>query len=209
MSSKGDCGIHGSCKRRKLYWRVFACVLAIIILILLIILIIWLVLRPTKPRFYLQDVTVQQFNLSSPNLLSSSIQITISSRNPNDNVGIYYDRLDSFIFYKNQQITLATSLPTGYQGHNDITMWSPYLEGSMVPIAPYLCDAIQQDESAGLLLLYIKIDGRLRWKVGSWISGHYHIYVNCPALLTFGNGKANGYSPSLKFNQISTCSVDV
>ncbi|KAJ0976643.1 hypothetical protein J5N97_012153 [Dioscorea zingiberensis] len=209
MSGKDDCGNHGSCKRRKFYRRAFACILAIIVLILLIILIVWLALRPTKPRFYLQDANVQQFNLSSSYLLTSYIQVTISSRNPNDKVGIYYDKLDTYASYKSQQITLPSALPTGYQGHGDVEVWSPYLVGSTVPIAPYLSDSLQQDESAGLLLLYIKIDGRLRWKVGSWISGHYHIYVNCPALLTFGDGKANGYSPSLKFRQISTCSVDV
>nr|DAD42374.1 TPA_asm: hypothetical protein HUJ06_000604 [Nelumbo nucifera] len=37
------------------------------------------------------------------------MQITLSSRNPNDKISIYYDRLDVFVEYSNQQINLPTS----------------------------------------------------------------------------------------------------
>jgi hypothetical protein len=54
-----------------------------------------------------------------------------------------------------------------------------------------------------------------RWKVGSWISGHYHLRVNCAALLTVHEGKGsygantgggNGY---FRFQQAAACAVDV
>ncbi|KAL0910503.1 hypothetical protein M5K25_021492 [Dendrobium thyrsiflorum] len=201
-----ECGDHGYCKRRRIIRRTLFCITLFIILVLLAILIVWLVLRPTKPQFYLQDARVLGLNLSAPNLLSSTIQITISSRNPNERVGIYYDRLDVYAAYKNQQITPAYSIPSLYQGHKDIDVWSPYLSGSFVPIAPYLCTSLTQDEDNGFLFLYVKIDGRLRWKVGSWTSDRYHIFVDCPAFLTFDN-HAGG--PVIRFQQMSTCSVDV
>ncbi|PKA58332.1 Putative syntaxin-24 [Apostasia shenzhenica] len=208
MSPK-DCGKHGSQHRRKLYRRIFASFMLLIILILFVILVIWLVLRPTKPKFLLQDTSVFQFDLSGSNSLSSNIQITVSSRNPNDRIGIYYDRLDVFAEYQNQQITGATALPTGYQGHNDVNIWSPYLIGVSVPVSSYLAGSLVQDENAGLLLIYIKISGRLRWKVGSWISGHYNIDVSCPAFLSVQNRKGNGGSPAFRFQQMTTCTVDV
>lgn len=96
-----DCGNHGECERQKMYRRAFACLLGLVIIVLLIILIVWLALRPTKPKFYLQDASVYQLNLSTPdNILSSVIQVTISSRNPNDHIGIYYDRVDVYASYK-------------------------------------------------------------------------------------------------------------
>ncbi|EHA8591020.1 NDR1/HIN1-like protein 1 [Cocos nucifera] len=205
-----DCCDDDCCKRRRLYRVIFAWILAFIILILLIILITWLVLRPTKPKFYLQDASVSAFNVSSPdNLLSSTIQVTISTRNPNDRVGIYYDRVDVFASYKYQQITPATSVPPFYQGHNDIDLWSPYLCGVSVPVAPYLVESLSQDQSSGFLLVHVKIDGRIRWKVGSWISGHYHLFVTCPTFLSFQSGKGVDDPPVIKLQQISTCSVDV
>ncbi|KAG1369744.1 NDR1/HIN1-like protein 1 [Cocos nucifera] len=211
MSEKGgDCGKHEWCKRHRLYRVIFAWIVGIIVLILFIILIIWLVLRPTKPKFYLQDASVYAFNVSYPDsLLSSTLQVTISTRNPNDRIGIYYDRVDVFGSYKYQQITLATAVPPFYQGHKDIDVWSPYLYGLNIPVAPYLAEALVQDQASGFLLLHVKIDGRIRWKVGSWISDHYHLFVSCPAFLSFETGKGIGDPPAIKFQQISTCSVDV
>ncbi|CAL9126022.1 unnamed protein product [Musa textilis] len=101
--------------------------------------------------------------------------------------------------------------PVGFAGHNDVTVWSPYLYGVAVPLAPYLADALSQDENAGYILLYVRVDGRLRWKVGTWISGHYHLQVNCPVFLTIDgrNPHGDGPVPYFHFRQMTSCSVDV
>ncbi|WOL17720.1 hypothetical protein Cni_G26513 [Canna indica] len=68
------------------------------------------------------------------------------------------------------------------------------------------------DEGAGYVLLYVRVDGRLRWKVGTWVSGHYHIEVNCPALFAGDTGKlrgGDGAPPYLGFQQFTSCNVDV
>ncbi|XP_010910265.1 NDR1/HIN1-like protein 1 [Elaeis guineensis] len=191
-------------KQHKLFRRLFTCFLCLIILVLFVILVVWLVLRPSKPKFYLQEATVGQFNLSDPNLLSSVIQVSISSRNPNDHISIYYDRLDVYADYRGQQISAPpTALPTIYQDRNDVIVWSPYLNGTAIPLAPYLASAVVQDESAEVILIHIKIDGSLRWKVGTWISGHYHFNVNCPAFFTVDSSKR------FLFENNTSCSVDV
>ncbi|XP_072991580.1 NDR1/HIN1-like protein 1 [Typha latifolia] len=210
MSAK-DCGSHDHCKSHKFYrHHVFKWVIGIVVLIIFIILVIWLVLRPTKPKYYLQDTTVSNLTLyPNSNTLSTIIQVTLSSRNPNDRIGIYYDKLDVYAEYKGQQITIPTLLPRGYQGHNDVSVWSPYLSGEGVPLAPYLLSSLMQDEHAGYMLINIRVYGRLRWKVGTWISGHYHIDVNCPAFLTVNNGDENGYGAVFHFQHMSSCSVEV
>ncbi|URE42877.1 Late embryogenesis abundant protein [Musa troglodytarum] len=120
-----DCGNHEEQKRHKVYRRLFAAFLLLVILVLLVVLIVWLVLRPTKPKFYLQDASVAQFNLSSGDgTLTAVLQVTLASRNPNDRIGVYYDRVDAFALYKAQQVTATTALPPGYQGHNDVTVWT-------------------------------------------------------------------------------------
>jgi hypothetical protein len=83
-------------------------------------------------------------------------------------------------------------------------------------------DAMKQDIAAGYVLLHVKVDGRVKWKVGSWVSGGYHLFVNCPALLaTSGSavggafaqsvaaGGRNGTTVSLKFTHPADCTVDV
>ncbi|KAJ3671385.1 hypothetical protein LUZ60_007464 [Juncus effusus] len=202
--TKKTCGHHDECERHRRYRRFCACLIGIIIVILFIILIVWLALRPSKPKFYLQDATVRQLNISSTSdELSTILQVTIATKNSNGRVGIYYDRVDVYASYKYQQITIPTALPPIYQGHNDVDIWSPYLFGANVPIAPYLGNAILQDCQAGFIMIHVKIDGRIRWKVGSWISGHYHLFVNCPAFLVTQG------TQSFRFQQMASCSVEV
>ncbi|KAF6169314.1 hypothetical protein GIB67_013744 [Kingdonia uniflora] len=210
MSGKEkSCGKHGN---HYWYGRIFTGIITFICIVLCVVLIVGLILHPHKPYFTLQDATVYQLNVSSPNFLSSSIQVTIGSRNPNGKIGIYYDRLDVFASYRNQQITLLTSIPPSYQGHRDINVWSPYITGNTVPVAPYLAVSLIDDQSAGMILLNIKIDGRLRWKVGTWISGGYHIDVNCPAYLTFGDKYSSntiGIGPAMKYQLDRQCNTNV
>ncbi|THU48411.1 hypothetical protein C4D60_Mb09t25960 [Musa balbisiana] len=189
---KKDCGIHGEQKRHKLYRRLFATFLVLLVLAFLAVLVVWLVLRPTKPKFYLQDADLLRFNLTpgAAPLLTSVVQVTISSRNPNDRIGVYYDRLDAFVLYNSQQVTAATALPS-------LRLPGPQRRHRL-------------DENAGYLLLYVRVDGLLRWKVGTWISGHYHLQANCPAFLTVDTAKSHGGAPPLfRFQQITACSVDV
>ncbi|KAJ6818692.1 NDR1/HIN1-like protein 1 [Iris pallida] len=195
-------------------------VILFIVAILVVILFVYVVVHPSKPKFYLHDATVLAFNLTSPNLLSSYLQaiyllifsysVTLSSRNPNNRVGIYYDGLDVYGSYNNQQITLAATIAPLYQGHNEVDAWSPYLRGDSIPIAPFLVDALTQDEADGFFFLWVKIEGRLRWKVGDWKSGRYHVFVNCPAYLSFDRSNDSSFpTQMIRFRQSSTCTVDI
>ncbi|XVF76114.1 hypothetical protein PTKIN_Ptkin13bG0239700 [Pterospermum kingtungense] len=210
MSAKKDCGNHGKC-RRKIIRKILACLLVFLLIVLITILLIWAILRPSKPSFILQDTTVYAFNASIPNFLTSNFQVTLSSRNPNDRIGIYYDRLDIYASYRNQQITLRTALPPTYQGHKEINVWSPFVYGNMVPIAPEFSTTLSSEQAAGSVFLMIKIDGRVRWKVGTFVSGRYHLYVRCPAYITFGS-KSTGVvvgENAIKYQFVTRCSVNV
>ncbi|KAK6926528.1 Late embryogenesis abundant protein, LEA_2 subgroup [Dillenia turbinata] len=214
MKEKECC--HAEDERRALYRRIFGAVFALIILILLIILLIYLILRPTKPQFILQDATVFAFNMTSPNLLTSNLQVTLSSRNPNARIGIYYDRASVYASYRGQQFTLRTLLPSTYQGHKDVVVWSPFVFGDDVPVAPYLTAALTEDQMTGTVLIKIKVDGWIRWKVGTWISGHYHLHVTCPAFVNFGGATQNTGvvgipvgPPAIKVQLVQGCTVDV
>ncbi|KAL5205118.1 hypothetical protein ABZP36_009989 [Zizania latifolia] len=205
-----DCGNHGDDDLWQAWRRLLAILFGLALIVAIIALIVYLVLRPTHPRFFLQDATLRQLDLSnSSGLLSTSIQITVASRNPNDRVGVYYDRLDVYASYKYQQITLAASLPPVYQGHGDVDVWSPVLSGPNVPFAPYLADAISKDFQAGYLILQVKIDGRVRWKVGSWISGHYHLFVTCPAFFITSGGNGAPGANGFRFQTATYCRVEV
>lgn len=90
------------CQERTRWLLIVAWIVGgILFLVGLTILIVWLVLRPTKPTFYLRDATLFQFNLSlSDNLLATVAQATVASYNSNGRIGVYYDRLDVFATYQ-------------------------------------------------------------------------------------------------------------
>ncbi|OEL27863.1 NDR1/HIN1-like protein 12 [Dichanthelium oligosanthes] len=198
-----------------MYRRCCAAIVAIILLALLIVLIVWLVLRPTKPRFYLNNVDIVCINVSASSALTVTMQATLAARNPNDRVGIFYDRADVYAEYRGLQITVATALPAIFQGRNDATVWAPFLSAANVPLPPYLATALAQDETAGYLLITIRVDGWIRWKAGAFITSHYHLRVRCPALLTVNDGQgsygsnAGGGFGYFKFSRAAPCIVDV
>jgi hypothetical protein len=185
-----------------------SCLLALVLIAAFITLVVYLALRPSKPSFYLQDLQLRRpISLGDPSLTASA-QVTLASRNPNDRVGIFYKRLDVFVTYRDEPVTVPVSLPALYQGHRDVAVWSPVLAAQAVPVAGYVADALKQDVAAGFVALTVKVDGRLKWKVGSWVSGSYHLFVSCPAVLSapYGGG---GTVTSLKFTQPTGCSVEV
>ncbi|CAL0310545.1 unnamed protein product [Lupinus luteus] len=209
MSVK-ECNHHKD-KKKKIFQRIFWGIVIFLFIILLTILIVWATLRPTKPTFILQDITVYAFNATVPNFLTSNFQVTLSSRNPNDKIGVYYDRLDTYVVYRSQQITLRTAIPPSYQGHKEVDVWSPFVYGNNVPVAPYNFVALSQDQSNGNILVTVNIDGSVRWKVGTFISGHYHIYIRCPAYINFGaqnNGIFVGNN-AVKYQLVQQCTVSV
>ncbi|KAG6488542.1 hypothetical protein ZIOFF_049785 [Zingiber officinale] len=66
-----------------------------------------------------------------------------------------------------------------------------------------LAGALFQDQQAGYTLLSVRVDGHLRWKVGTWVSGRY-LHVNCPTLLVLDAG-----AYEYEFQQNTRCSVDI
>ncbi|CAL1394965.1 unnamed protein product [Linum trigynum] len=209
MSAK-DCGSHGH-KRRKIFRRIFAGILVFLFIVLVTILIVWAVLRPSKPSFLLQDATVYAFNATTPNFLTSNLQVTFSTRNPNDKIGVYYDKLDVYAEYRTQQITLRTRIQPFYQGHKEVNVWSPFVYGTAIPVAPYNAVSLRQDQSSGPVQLLIKMDGRVRFKVGSFISGRYHLYSRCQAYIQFGKRNAGVLvgNNAVKYTLAERCSVSV
>ncbi|EXB66196.1 hypothetical protein L484_001752 [Morus notabilis] len=210
MSIK-HCGHHHNEEWRKLVRRILIGLATLVVILAIVILLVWAILHPSKPRFVLQDVTVYNFTASAgpPYALTAVIQATISSRNPNDRVGVYYHQLDVFPSYRGQQITAALLLPASYQGYNDVTVWSPMLLGNDVPISPYLQQLLSQDLNVGSMLVDIKIVGRVKWKVGSWVSGKYHFDVNCPAYLQLGGSTGIiPVGPAMKLQLLLRCHVE-
>ncbi|CAH8361824.1 unnamed protein product [Eruca vesicaria subsp. sativa] len=176
--------------------------------LLLIILLIWLILHPAKPEFSLTEANIYTLNLSSSttHVLNSSIQLTLFSKNPNRKVGIYYDKLLVYAAYRGQQITSEASLPPFYQSQEEVNLLTAFLQGTELPVAQSFGYQIVRDRSAGRVIIGMKMDGKLRWKIGTFVSGAYRFNVNCVALVDFGPNMTTAPLGSI---QGTRCSTDI
>ncbi|CAN8252548.1 unnamed protein product [Cochlearia groenlandica] len=156
--------------------------------------LVWAILHPQSPHFVLDDVTVSEFSVSKPSLLTTDLQATLSTYNPNGKIGIFYDHIYAYASYRNQQVTQKVLLTAKYVRHLDTTSWLTILYGSSVPLNPYLSQSLSEDLMAKTALLNIKMDGCFRRKVGSWISGCYRLNVSCTVFITM-TGKLTGAEP--------------
>lgn len=206
-SSPKHCEQQQGLKSKKINKRVLCILSSILTFILTFFLLIYILLRPSNPQFYLKDVGVYHLSLSSsPNLLNSTIQFTLVSKNPNNRIGVYYDSLLTYAAYKDQRITTNTRLPPFYQGHQDANLLSAFLYGAAVPVASSFGNEVGHDRTVGRFLVKIKLDGTIRWKLGSWVSSRYHVDVDCVAVMGFGHGSTSTPSPisSMRGAQCST-----
>ncbi|KAL0410197.1 UNVERIFIED_CONTAM: NDR1/HIN1-like protein 1 [Sesamum latifolium] len=201
----------GQKSKRRILRECFAVLFIFNFIVLLAVLITWAILQPKKPRFTLQEATFFTLNVSAVNLVSAAIQLTVNAHNPNSRVGIYYDNVDVYATYRNQQITNHTGIPPFYQGHKDVNIWSPLIYGNNVPVAPYNGIALRQDQWNGKVRLIIKIEGRVKWKVGSFVTGRYHIHIACavPILLDYTNKTGVLFGNETMYALSQSCSVYV
>lgn len=190
----------------NLYKKFFFLLFTLLALLLSLAFLVWFVIRPTKPQFGLQQADILQLDYlsTSPHLLNSSIQLTLISKNPNSRVGIYYDQFQVYASYKGQQITVDSSLPPFYQGHNERNILTASLVGSGLAVAPSFGYEVARDQTVGKLVLNLKVNGRIRWKIGTWVSGRYRLSVNCAAVMDFGPSIPSGPLSSKQGNQCST-----
>ncbi|XP_051114254.1 NDR1/HIN1-like protein 1 [Andrographis paniculata] len=203
------CNHHESSRRRTLRWAAAASAAAVSLL-LLSVLLIWAILRPKKPQFTLHDATVFVLAVPAGNLISATVQVTVGCRNPNSRIGIYYDGLTAYAAYRDQQITYAAAIQPVYQSRKDFTVWSPFVYGDDVPVAPYTGGGLARDRSAGAIPLVVKINGHVKWRVGAFISGRYHLHVSCPANIPVDySGGIAAAGVAVKYQLSQRCSVSV
>ncbi|KAK7282502.1 hypothetical protein RIF29_11334 [Crotalaria pallida] len=205
VESPKHCAEKQAVRIERNYKKLFFAFSAFFTSLLLFILLIYFIVHPSKPQFSLTEVDIYQLNLSGPKL-NSSIQLTLLSKNPNQKVGIYYDEFQVYATYKGQQITGDTPVPPFYQSNEESNLLSASLVGNGVPVAPSIGYEVGRDQSAGRLVLNLKVNGKLRWKVGTWVSGHYRFNVNCVSVMAFGPSMASG---PLISNQGAHCSTTI
>ncbi|KAK8509719.1 hypothetical protein V6N13_093570 [Hibiscus sabdariffa] len=185
-----------------------SCCLLIFIFLLLAgvtVLTVWLVYRPHKPRFMVAGAAIYELNATSQPFISTSMQFTIVTRNPNKRVSISYSKLQAYVSYRNQQITPPVDLPPLHLETKSTVSMSPVLGSGMVPASAEVVNGLMIDETYGVVAMKVVLLGKLRWKAGAIKTLKYGFYVRCDVWVGLKKGVA-GPVPLLG---APPCKVDI
>lgn len=162
--------------------------LALIVLVGIAVLVIWLVVKPKRLVFSVDDALIQNFNINN-NHLNASFHFVIRSYNPNTKVSIYYDKIESRVDYDDQ--TLAYNLVEPfYQPHKNVTRLGVKLKADSVALVGSVPTDLKLEKSSGEIELNVWLKARIRFKVGAWKSSHRTLKVFCsPVLVHFSRSK--------------------
>ncbi|KAF5178353.1 NDR1/HIN1-like protein [Thalictrum thalictroides] len=168
-------------------------------------LIVWLVYRPHSPHFTVVGAAIYELNTTTPTMISTTMQFTIVTRNPNKRTSIYYDHLSMYVSYRNQQITQAVLLPPLFHETKTTVALSPIIGGGFVPVSMEVANGLQMDQAYGVVGLRLVLVGRLKYKGGSIKSGHYGMYVKCDVMV----GLKKGFVGQVPMLGSPDCNVDI
>jgi hypothetical protein len=104
----------------------------------LAVLAFWLIFRPSRVEFHVTDASLTQINSITNNnnnnnvsMLYYNLALNVTIRNPNEKIGIYYERFEANAFYVGQRFSTEAFAPF-YQGHKNTTVLSPVFKGQQL-----------------------------------------------------------------------------
>lgn len=182
-------------KRWNLLRLIAMLILALIILVGIAVFIIWLVLKPKRLEYSVENGAIHNFNLTDADHLYANFDFTLRAYNPNSRVSIYYDTVEVSVRYEDQ--TLATNAVQPFlQSHKNVTRLHVGLTAQTVALYESVPKDLRLERSSGDIELDVLVRARIRFKVGLWKSKHRVLRIFCsPVLLYFSKAKTFQRAP--------------
>ncbi|KAG2684225.1 hypothetical protein I3843_10G065800 [Carya illinoinensis] len=153
---------------------VCAIFLAFLLVVGLITFVLWVSLRPHRPRFHIHEFSVPEATYN-PRM---SFNVTI--RNPNVNIGIYYDSMNGTVYYKDTKFGWKQLLLPFYQKPKNTTVVADELSGSALTVDGQRWTELKNElRVAGMVLLRLEITSNIRFKISTWQTKRHHAHATC------------------------------
>ncbi|XP_062167514.1 NDR1/HIN1-like protein 3 [Alnus glutinosa] len=154
-------------------------VVSLVVIIGLAALIFWLIFRPTNVKFYVTDASLTEFTFTGNNTLQYNLAVNITVRNPNRKIGVYYDTIEANAYYEDQRFG-TKSLTPFYQGHKTTSYLNTAFEGQqLVLLGTDELSQFNAEKTAGVYTIDVKLNLRIRFKVGKVKTGRLKPKVKC------------------------------
>ncbi|CAD5191025.1 unnamed protein product [Musa acuminata subsp. malaccensis] len=157
-------------RRRSRCCRCLCCTaLTLVVLIIAIgatVGILYLVFRPKIPKYSVDRLTLSNFTVDDDTTISATFNLTVTARNPNRRIGIYYGHGSHLSAWYNGTRLCTGAFPVFYQGHRNTTVVSLLLAGETQLGSGLLQELQQQQQQTGTVLLDFRGSVPVRVKLG-------------------------------------------
>ncbi|KAI3823893.1 hypothetical protein L1987_05338 [Smallanthus sonchifolius] len=159
----------------KLICAVF---LSILFTVGLVTFVLWLSLRPHRPRFHIHEFSIP--SLAEPNGLSTArVTFNVTARNPNLEIGIYYDTVNLTLYYQDQVIATTPLLFPFYQSPKNTAIIYGKLSGPTLKIDNARWMRFFAARKRGVVPFRLDVASSIRFKVSTWDSRRHKMHANC------------------------------
>ncbi|KAK6925407.1 Late embryogenesis abundant protein, LEA_2 subgroup [Dillenia turbinata] len=169
-------------KRKNCCCRCLCCTITTLILLIVAIaisgLVLYIVFQPKLPKYSIDTLRVADFKLNYDMTLYARFTVKITASNPNDKIGIYYEKGSHLsVWYTNTKLC-GGSLPKFYQGHHNTTVLNVILTGRTTN-ATALMNALQESHQTGQVPLVLKVDVPVAVELGKLKLRAVRLVVTC------------------------------
>ncbi|CAI9265841.1 unnamed protein product [Lactuca saligna] len=214
---------HRNCRRSYFCVCCFWSILIIILLLLLATItgcILYLLYRPHRPTFSITALKISQFNLTTTSddttRLTSNLNLTLSTKNPNKKVVFYYDPITITCLSEETQIANGSFTNSLVSNPNNITIIRSSLYSSSLLLETTIVNQIKSDlkKKKSGLPLKILLDTEARVKIESIRTKKVGIRIECEGIHSLIPNGSGGKSKNSSTSVTATvsdakCKVDL
>ncbi|MBA0650742.1 hypothetical protein Goklo_018128 [Gossypium klotzschianum] len=158
-------------KKRSRCCKCLCWTLSLLLLLILIlgitVGILFLVFRPKLPKYSIDRLQISLFDLNSmDSTLSATFNVTITARNPNERIGIYYEGGSHLSAWYTETKLCQGSMPKFYQGHRNTTVLVLPLSGQIQNGTGLIMAVQEQQQRTGNIPLRLRVSQPVRVKLG-------------------------------------------
>ncbi|XP_074579814.1 NDR1/HIN1-like protein 6 [Curcuma longa] len=153
-----------SCCCRCMCWTLLT-VVVLVVAVAATAGILYLVFDPKLPKYSVDRLRISNFTIDLNNTITATFNVTVTARNPNRKIGIYYGDGSHLSSWYNGQQLCAGSFPAFYQGHRNTTVLNVLLTGETQMGSQLVSELLQQQQS-GMIPLAVRGDVPVRVKFG-------------------------------------------
>ena len=183
-----------SAKHRRRRCRVLIATSSTVASLASLALILWLTLRPSSPRFSLLAATATVDDAAAS--ASIVVDAALAAHNPNAHATALYGQLRATASYAG--VPLGAGAPLEQPDQGDAVLSALLTSSTSRRPAP-----------GGRALLRVRIEGQLRWKVASWVSGRHGLTVDCVAAVVPSSSPGKQQRQGSSSSSPSQCATQV